>query len=109
MIFALLPINFYLATVTLSEPIFCFFLISSLVLLSPERTFRYYLLGIFMFTIATGIRYESWFLLPFIWCLILIKDLPVFKKIVLILGSGLFINFWIFLNSFYLHDPFFFF
>lgn len=98
LLFGLFPLNFYLATTTMSEPIFIFFLIASLVLLIPQRHFNDYLAGIFILNIATGIRYEAWFILPFIWCFLLTKDLTVQKKLLLFMGTLVFPVVWVYLN-----------
>jgi len=87
-IFSLLPIRIFTSTITLSEPIFTFFLLLSLFyFIKPKPQ---YIPGLISLNIAHGMRYESWFLLPLFWLIFLFsKKLNSLFKILSIILSCL--------------------
>lgn len=102
MLFLFFPQRVFLSTPTLSEPIFVFFLISALILIF--KTPSNYWWGLTLLNIASGIRYESWFLLPFIW-LVIWKDSKLKFRPIVILGASIFPIFWLLINGITLGNP----
>lgn len=107
MLFLFFPQRIFLATVTLSEPIFVFFLIAALILIFKKPP--NYFIGLVLLNIASGIRYEAWFLLPFIWMAIWEKNTIGRYKYFLILVSSLSPIFWLISNLISTGNPIWFF
>jgi hypothetical protein len=107
-LFTIFPLRIFLSTITLSEPIFLFFLISSLAILIKKNPNHF--LWLLLLNIAHGIRYESWFILPFIWLFIALSyKLNLFKKILLIFFSTLVPQLWLIQQKVFYNDAFYFF
>lgn len=83
-----LPMRIVLSTHTLTEPVFISFLLASFVFFFKEKP--NYLISFLLLNIAHGIRYESWFLLPILWLILLRKKIYLQKTIALIALSLVF-------------------
>jgi len=98
-IYLLSPLRLLLATQPLSEPISMFFFSLILVLCSAKKVKPLYL--IIFINIACAIRFEFWFMVPFIW-LILYIDKP--KKrinyVIECLACLIFPFYWMMINYF---------
>lgn len=102
LLFLFFPQRIFLSTLTFSEPIFVFFLISALILIF--KTPPNYWGGITLLNIAHGIRYESWLLLPLIWITVW-KNRNRRLRPILILASSFFPIFWLFINKIFTGNP----
>lgn len=95
------PLVIDLSTITLSEPVWAFFVLASIFFVFySEKKYSIYI-GLLLWSVSQGIRYESWFLTPiFLWCLIVCQKIT--KKNMAIVLSGLFITpvFWIVFSHF---------
>ncbi len=102
-LFSIYPLRVALSTQTLSEPIFLFLFITSLVFITKEEIkFLQILVFSVLINIAHGIRYESWIALPFIWLLIALSpSLKLTKKISLLLATTFFPIYWVIGNYLY--------
>ncbi len=68
LLFTIFPLRLILGTQTLSEGIFLPFFLLTLAALSRHKLTRWFLaLALVSSNIASGLRYEGWFLLPYIW------------------------------------------
>lgn len=101
-LFLIFPQRILLSTFTFSETIFVFFLISAFILIFKKLP--NYSGGLMLLNIASGIRYESWFLLPFVWFAIL-KDRSLKLRPIFILASSFFPIFWLSVNGIFTGNP----
>lgn len=102
MMFLIFPQRIWLSTYTFSETIFVFFLIAALILIFKKHP--NYWVGLTLLNIASGIRYESWYLLPFVWLAIL-KNKSIKLRSIFILTSSLFPVFWLTVNGIFIANP----
>lgn len=104
-IYLLLPQRLLFSSLTLTEPVFTFFLLAgTYTFLKKKKS------SLFFLNIAHGIRYESWFLLPlFYWHLLIDKKTSLMKKISQILYLSAFPIYWIIENLVLNEDILFFF
>jgi hypothetical protein len=102
LIYIVLPLRIFLSTQTLSEPMFLFFFLGSLIFLQKNKlSAKDMIISALLLNIAHGIRYESWFSLPLIWFFILGKENTHKQKLAFIVSSTLFPIKWIILNQIY--------
>lgn len=107
-LYLILPLRIILSTQTLTEGVFMFFLLNSLIFLTKTNK-NYFVSSLFLF-IAQGIRFEAWLILPFIFIIVICDTkLKLINKINYLILFSAFPIIWI-INNYYLYkNPFFFF
>lgn len=72
-VFTVLPLRYIISTQPLTEGMLIPFLLPALTLIASKRSIRWPGWTLLSLTIAMGIRYEAWYLLPFIWIAIITR------------------------------------
>lgn len=96
-LYVILPIRIVTSTLTLSEPVFVFFLLVALYLLISGRTAKLFL-GLVMLNIAHSMRFESWFITPVLIFMFGFGPYSFSTKAYATLLSGFFPMVWLSIN-----------
>ncbi|MFA5025582.1 MAG: hypothetical protein WC503_03695 [Candidatus Shapirobacteria bacterium] len=87
------PLTISLSTLTLSENLWAFLVILSVVSLMGKNK-KYWILGMLMWMISQGVRYESWYLTPILMFIVWMRHKNIKLLISVFLSSLVFPFYW---------------